>query len=68
LFLQTGDIMITALVAFYLGGITTLLVGEWDSPISGGLQVTDVIAAVAWPVSAVAVLVTKINDYRKGIV
>jgi hypothetical protein len=59
--------MVIALVAFYLGGITTLLVGELDSPIGNGLQVTDVIAAVAWPVTAIAVLVTKINDYRKGI-
>jgi ABC-type sugar transport system permease subunit len=56
--------VITVLVAYYLGGITTLLLNEVDD--GDGIQVADVFAVVAWPVSAAALIVKKIQEYQKG--
>jgi hypothetical protein len=57
--------VITVLVAYYLGGITTLLVNELGDT-ADGIQVTEVVSAVAWPVSAITLIIKKIQEYRKG--
>ncbi len=59
--------MLTVLVAYYLGGVTTLLVNE-VSDTGDGIQITDAVAAVAWPVTAGVLLVKKVIAYRKGTV
>jgi hypothetical protein len=55
--------LLTVLVAYYLGGITTLLAAEYSGD---GVQVADVMSAIAWPVTVTALIITKINEYRKG--
>ncbi|MFA5344665.1 MAG: hypothetical protein WC315_00080 [Candidatus Omnitrophota bacterium] len=57
--------LVTVLVAYYLGGGTTLLLNELDDT-GDGIQVADVVSVVAWPVTALALIVKKIQDYRKG--
>ncbi len=53
-------------VAYYAGGITTLLLNEIDTPTGDGVSVTDIAGAVAWPIMATALIITKVNEYRKG--
>jgi hypothetical protein len=57
--------VITVLVAYYLGGSTTLLLNEIDDT-GDGIQIADVVSVVAWPVTAIALIVRKIQEYRKG--
>ncbi len=59
------SVVVTVLVAYYLGGGTTLLLNELDDT-GDGIQLTDVISVVAWPISAAALIVKKIQDYRNG--
>lgn len=57
--------LVTVLVAYYLGGITTLLLNEIEDT-GDGIQIADVLAVVVWPITASVLIVKKIQDYRKG--
>lgn len=50
--------------AYYAGGITTLVVSEL---LDDGIVFTDVLAMLVWPVTAGAYIVSRINEYRKGV-
>jgi hypothetical protein len=54
-------------VMYYAGGVTTLLLNEVDDPTGDGLSVANVAGAVAWPVTAASLIITKVNEYRKGL-
>jgi hypothetical protein len=56
--------VVTVLVAYYLGGITTLLLNEVDG--GDGIQVAGVLGSLTWPLSAIVLIVQKVKDYRKG--
>jgi hypothetical protein len=54
----------TILVTYYLGGVTTLLLDEYEA--GGDISLSTILGPAAWPIGTVALIAQKIKDYTKG--